>query len=231
MAFGNQDVYSEAIVRVICTYLDDHPSCSGDIPESLSTDISKYLGREPGDTNYELTAAQTGWLHRLLYGAIWTFLRTDDENLSELLLHLGGWDSFLFCGPIAQALYNVQGKQIPYCRLVGTLIGSDPESLEHGHEHLVLRIMVWAFDDQVDSNLRGTLMAGAAACLSKVGRSVARHLGSYMWQMKGLRSKEFVTPADWQDWTKLMEAFGNDESQSAEIMAAAKEAAKVMHIE
>ncbi|KAF2967723.1 hypothetical protein GQX73_g5864 [Xylaria multiplex] len=241
MAFGNQDADGEAIVRRICAYLDGHPYHNSAAIESLDTDINKYLDHNASDTTKELSAVQTSWLQTLLYGAIWTFVRTDEGSLSELLIYLEGREPSRFSHPIAQALYGVQDdlarygiwkEWIPYCHLVGTLIESDLELLKLlEHEHRVLRIMVWAFDDQVDLKLRGTLMGGAATCLSKLSRPVVQYIASQTWGMKGFRSKESVTPVDWQHWTRLMEAFGNDESQDAEITEAAKKAVEFMHAE
>ncbi|KAK5630926.1 hypothetical protein RRF57_006641 [Xylaria bambusicola] len=194
--------------------------------------INDYLNRKTGDS---CTADQLCWLEGFLLSFTMKHL-SHWFYVSELLICLNREEAQLYSSPIAEVLYRAHAsiassgewdkKWVDYCALVGSVIETRLDELEH--EQRLLRILVQVFAKQNHPSLKNILLEGAAICLSKMSKPVVLYIMSKEWDMTEYGMGRRVTLADWCLWNARLLAFKHDESQSQEARKVAAKALSLM---
>ncbi|KAI0502942.1 hypothetical protein F5B22DRAFT_579732 [Xylaria bambusicola] len=227
MASG--DPQYDALVQLMHRYFSD----DGNIPsEYIYHRINDYLNRKIGDS---CTADQLCWLESFLLSFTMYYL-SDWFYVSELLICLNETEAQLYSAPIAEVLYRAHSsiadsrewdtKWVDYCALVGSVIETRLDELEH--EQRLIRILVQVFAEKNHPSLENILLEGAATCLSKMSKPVVLYIRSKEWDMTEYGMGGRVTLEDWCLWDARLLAFKHDKSQTPEARSVAAKALLLM---
>ncbi|KAI0967320.1 hypothetical protein F4678DRAFT_446246 [Xylaria arbuscula] len=134
--------------------------------------------------------------------------------------------------PLESALESPWENWGPYCEFIALLTYDEFNLASHGScdPSPVFAILLDTFNDRAGPENRGCLLAGAAACVCKLGSRVRDHIVSRSWSLDDVWEQDVsvVSWEVWLGWSERFKGFAKDGSQSRETKKQASQAAVAM---